>query len=218
MHRGSEWPRIRAAISFALVHVVARFEVFNFSCRSELERLIRMLCMVRTVWMVRRRCSQLDIWFQFQQRRIVSDFRVDLSNRFFVNGNILKQRTKVRSLETQRRFEPTWTQDQGVLVLAVVIDLRLRFLINIFVMSMLVFHWMWIWPMLKNELQNFSHLKMSLRIRHFFAHRFYNCVKTIFTVSCVINLSYASIRLDDWGKVIFYDMMKAAKWAINSPE
>lgn len=82
--------------------VVARLEVFDFSDRSELVRLVVMLWFVGIVvrlvgvrfvmvWPVDKFC----MWLQLEKRRAVTDLGVDLRDRFFVDGNVLKSESKV---------------------------------------------------------------------------------------------------------------------------
>lgn len=83
--------------------VVARPEVFDFSDRSELVRLVVMLrlvsLMVRLVgilFVMVRSMDKFSVWLQLEKRRAVTDLGVDLRDRFFVHGNVLKRESKAQ--------------------------------------------------------------------------------------------------------------------------
>lgn len=110
---GGRWavrPRTRhlaASIGF-LAHlgrqVVARLEVFDFSDRSELVRLVVMLWLMRIVvrlvrmrFVVVRPMAKFSVWFQLEKRRAVTNFCVDLGDRLLVDGNVLKSESLVEN-------------------------------------------------------------------------------------------------------------------------
>lgn len=84
--------------------VVAWLEVFDFSDRSELVRLVVMLRFVRIVvrfmgmgLVVVRPMANFGVRLQLEKGRAVTDFCVDLGDRLLVDGNVLKSESLVEN-------------------------------------------------------------------------------------------------------------------------